>query len=199
MVIQLARALGFEVDHVYDDDRSTWSTAILGVPVAGPIDSANGSVSAVMAIGDNRHRSQLVQRLNCRWQTMIHPTAFVDGTASIGVGSVVLPNAVVHTAARIGEHSIVNTASIVEHDCRVESFVHLAPACKLAGSVIIESGALVGMNAAVRQGVRVGGWATVGMCSAVLNDVEAHTTVMGIPAKRSKAAKTLNTPGNKQP
>ena len=42
---------------------------------------------------------------------------------------------------------------------------------------------MVGMGASVREGIEIGSESTVGMGAAVIRDVVAGNTVLGIPAK----------------
>ena len=69
----------------------------------------------------------------------IHPTAVVSKYAKIGKGTQVLATAVINAAATIGNHCIVNTGAIVEHDCVLEDYVHIAPNATLGGGVKLAS------------------------------------------------------------
>ncbi len=44
-----------------------------------------------------------------------------------------MPGAIINADVRIGRHVIVNTAAVVDHDCRVKDFVHIAQGAVLAG------------------------------------------------------------------
>jgi acyl-[acyl carrier protein]--UDP-N-acetylglucosamine O-acyltransferase len=78
---------------------------------------------------------------------------------------------------------IVNTGATVDHDCRLGDFVHVAPGAHLCGGVTVDEGALLGVGCAVAPGVRIGAWATVGAAAAVVADVPAGATVIGVPAQ----------------
>ena len=57
---------------------------------------------------------------------------------------------------------IINTGAIVEHDCIVDDFSHVAVGAVLCGGVSIGSETLIGANATVIQGRTVGNKCIVG-------------------------------------
>jgi len=63
---------------------------------------------------------QQVQRLGFVLPTIISPRAYVSKNASIGVGTIVMHDALVNTGAKIGNNCILNTKSLVEHGTTVE-------------------------------------------------------------------------------
>lgn len=185
VIVRLLDLLGFEVTSVLDDDPLLWGSTLLGAPIRGPIDKAVGlsRVPAVLAIGDNRTRHSLAEKFDLDWLTLVHPSAFVDDTAQIGRGSVVLANAVVNVDAEVGDHVIINSAAVVEHDCYVADFAHVAPGSHIAGSVRIEEGVLMGIGSSTNVSVRVGAWSTVGAGAVVNNDVPDSCVAIGVPAR----------------
>ena len=88
-----------------------------------------------------------------------------------------------NSRAKIGVGAIVNSGAIVEHDVHVGSFAHLAPASVLLGETRVEDNVLVGGNAVVLPGRRIGANSTVGAGAVVVHDVATDTVVRGIPAR----------------
>ncbi len=84
---------------------------------------------------------------------VIDPTAIIASDAAIGAGTFVGKRTVVNAAAKIGEMVILNTGSIVEHDCVVGAFSHVAVGAVLCGGVHLGEGSMIGANATVIQGV----------------------------------------------
>lgn len=139
----------------------------------------------VAAVGSNGIRKSIVERLGLpseRYLTLVHPTAVVSRSASIGPGTVVMAHAAVQADARVGCHSIINTGSIVEHDNQLGDYVHAAPRAALTGSVYAGEGALIGAGAVVIPGISIGEWAVIGAGAAVIRPVPAHSTAVGVPA-----------------
>ena len=50
---------------------------------------------------------------------------------------------------------IVNTMSLIEHECIVEDFTHIAVSAVLCGQVQVGKAAFVGANATVIQGRKI--------------------------------------------
>ena len=185
VIVGLLKSLGWQVPHVYDDDPGLWGTRLSGISVTGPICSIADAKdpTAILAVGENSVRKSFATQLDLDWVTIVHPTAYVDATASLGPGTVVLPNATVHVGAKVGQHVIVNSSATVEHDCTLEDYCHVAPGCSLAGAVHVCEGALLGVGSCSIVGRRIGEWATVGAGAVVTSNIPAHSTVVGVPAR----------------
>lgn len=191
VVIEALWAMGaFEV--VGLTDPSTSCLELLGVPVLGgdellPGLLAQGVASAVVAIGSNRLRQQIGQRLlrlGFVLPVVVHPSALISPSATIGQGTVVMARAVVGTLARVGELVIINTCAIVEHDNNIGHAAHIAPGTALAGGVRVGDRALLGIGSAVRPDISIGDDSIVGAGSAVVTDVPSGFTVAGTPARK---------------
>jgi UDP-perosamine 4-acetyltransferase len=194
MVLDCLIAAGeVEVAGFLDPDGSRGSDGFHGLEVLGtdellPELRDRGIVGFAVGLGsvsaDGRRR-ELFDRA-C-WEgmapvTVLHPSALLAPSSSIGVGCQLMPRAVVNSGARLGVHVLVNTAAIVEHDCRIEDHAHVASGAVLAGGVQIGDGALVGAGATVLQGIRIGAGSVVGAGAVVVRDVPPGETVVGVPA-----------------
>jgi acetyltransferase EpsM len=184
VVVRALQLTGVQVDALYDDDRRLWGSQLYGVDVPGPIAASGAAedVCGVVAIGDNETRRRVSQRLTLRWISVVHPHSFVDGTAALGRGTVVLAGAMVQPEAKIGDHCIVNTGATVDHDCIVGNFAHLAPGVHVAGGVEIGAGAFLGVGANIVPGVRIGENTVVGAGATVTDDLPANVVAAGTPA-----------------
>ncbi|KAA8671131.1 acetyltransferase [Vibrio gigantis] len=100
--------------------------------------------------------------LGYRFENVIAETAFVSEYATIENGVQIMEGAVIQTGVFIGQHSIINTSVLVEHDCQIGAYNHLAPKATLCGQVKTEYGCYVGANATVIQGVTLGTLSIVG-------------------------------------
>jgi sugar O-acyltransferase (sialic acid O-acetyltransferase NeuD family) len=147
----------------------------------------DGVEACALGIGDNRLRQSRLQLLDgLDAPALVHPTAYVSLTATVGRSSVVFPHAVVNPDAWIGDAVIVNTGAIVEHDCRLESAVHVSPGAVLCGGVSVGERSWVGAGATVIHGITIGKDSIVGAGSTVIRQVADGETVVGSPAKAAK-------------
>jgi len=188
VVIATVRAAGGDVVAAYDDDQTRWGQLILGVPIKGPISGEEiGAGPAIIAIGNNRARQSIAERLHAQWVSVCHPNATVHSSVSLGPGTVVFAGVVIQPDASIGAHSILNTAASVDHDCIIGDFVHIGPAACLCGGVTVDEGALLGVGAKAAPNVEIGPWSTAGAGAVCVVDVPGSTTVVGVPARSVEA------------
>jgi sugar O-acyltransferase (sialic acid O-acetyltransferase NeuD family) len=173
-----------------DDDAAKYGKAVAGLPVLGAIDCARQYAArfiiGVARAGDSWRRRRIVERLALtreRFATIIHPSATVSRSATIGVGTAILYNSVVTTDVTIGDHVIIQYNVTVSHDAVIGDFVTMAPGSLIAGSVRLGAGAYLGAGSQVINDVTVNEAAVVGLGAAVIRDVMAGETVAGNPAR----------------
>ncbi|MEW6278811.1 MAG: acetyltransferase [Candidatus Eremiobacterota bacterium] len=130
-----------------------------------------------------RRLAERVGELGLDFAAAISPMARISPRVVLGRGVVAFPGVVVNTGARIGDHGILNVGVSVSHDAVVGRWCNLNPGSRLAGNVTIEDGCYLGMGCHVIQGRRVGEWTTVGAGAAVVRDLPAHATAVGVPAR----------------
>ena len=94
-----------------------------------------------------------------------------------------MPGVVINSFVNIGKGVICNTSSVIEHECSIDDFSHIAPGAVLAGNVSIGKHCFIGANSVIKQGVRIGNGVTIGAGSVVLKDVSENSIVFGNPAK----------------
>jgi UDP-perosamine 4-acetyltransferase len=141
---------------------------------------------AFVAIGDNTMRAYFIDRCvssGIPLASAQNKFAWVSPSAKIGAGTLVCAGAVVNAGSTIGAGVIVNTNATVDHDCSVSNSAHIAPASALAGGVRVGQQVMIGMGARILPGISIGDRAVVGAGAVVTKNVDADTTVVGIPAR----------------
>lgn len=142
------------------------------------------SMPGVIAIGDNKTRKRIADRLGPEQQyaTIFDPSHICHqhGFINDGAGSVFLAGSVVQTWSAIGDHVIINTCASVDHDCWISDFVHIAPGAHLCGNVKVGEGTLVGAGTIVTPGVTIGPWLVIPAGSVVTKDCLNETDVASL-------------------
>lgn len=139
----------------------------------------------IIAIGDNEVREKIYHKIKdwCIFSTMVHKSAYISRFTEMGEGTVIMPKVCINADVKIGNHCIINTASVIEHECIIEDFVHISPNASLAGNILVKKGAHIGIGANIIQGVTIGENAIVGAGAVILKDVPNNSVVVGNPAK----------------
>lgn len=181
---------------VLDDDPARHGGSIDGLPVLGPAAAVHDHPDAavLLCVASPRRagaRAALAARLGLpgdRWATVIHPAAAVAPGTVVGPGTILLAGVVITAPQRIGAHVVAMPHVLLTHDDEVADGVTLAGRATLAGGVRVGPGAYLGQGAMVREYVRIGARAVVGMGSVVLDDIPDGETWAGVPARRLVAA-----------
>ncbi|MGR5287479.1 acetyltransferase [Vibrio maritimus] len=140
-------------------------------------------------------RSSLKRRVNqhflslgYQFETVVADSASVSPFSDIESGAQILPMAVVQSGATVGCHSIINTGALVEHDCQIGEYNHIAPKATLCGQVETKENVYVGAGSIVIQGVVIGEGAIVGAGAVVTALLKKNT--IAYPARM--ISKSLN-------
>jgi sugar O-acyltransferase (sialic acid O-acetyltransferase NeuD family) len=190
VVADTAAATGQWKKIAFLDDRHPSLKAVLDLPVLGNLEDAKKFLleydGFCVAIGDNNLRTRLLKLYldqGFSSPSLVHPTAYISPSATLGPGCVVFAQGAVNPSTQIGEGCIINTGASVDHDCTVEEGVHLCPGVRLAGEVSVGQHTTLGVSATVIPQVNIGSHVMVGAGSVVVTNIPDHSTVAGVPAK----------------
>lgn len=181
-VADLCADLGHEVAAMYAEEPE--SSEVNGIPVVTELDAVSFD-SAVIAVGDSTVRKRWWEMLDsaARCEPLIHPSAYVSPSATLGNGTTVMQNAVVTANAVIGGNSLLNVGCYVAHDCTIGAHTHVAGGVNLGGYASVGEGCLLGTGAILLPSASVGDWVTCGAGAVILDNVPSRDTVAGIPAR----------------
>jgi sugar O-acyltransferase (sialic acid O-acetyltransferase NeuD family) len=193
VVADAALAAGWDEIYFHDDDwpkkqeNSHWPIVGNYPSLMKNIEKYNG---VIVAIGDNVVRWERHSELADKRAKMIsiaHPSAKISQYAVIGVGTVILANAVINIDAKIGDACIINTSATIDHDSVLKNAVHVCPGANLSGAVSVGFAGLIGVGSSIKQNINIGDRVVVGAGSVVIADILDCTTVVGNPAKQIHA------------
>lgn len=156
-----------------------------------PVIAANASRITDIVIENDRRNSgvPLLDTKNIR--ARIEPGAIIREKVEIGEGAVIMMGAVINIGAVIGEGTMIDMGAVLGGRAIVGNRCHIGAGTVLAGvvepasatPVIIEDDVMIGANAVVIEGVRVGKGAVIGAGAVVISDVPAGAVVVGNPGR----------------
>jgi sugar O-acyltransferase (sialic acid O-acetyltransferase NeuD family) len=181
----------YECLGLLDDNRQLHGKDISGLRVLGGLADAAKYPAAVFVNGIGSptsfwRKADILAGTGLpleRFETIVHPQASVSRLARLGRGVVVLPGASIAACAEIGNHVIILPGAIISHHCRIGDYGCIASGACLSGNVEAAPFCYIGANASIRNGLKLGTRALVGIGSVVVKDVVENTVVAGNPAK----------------
>ena len=179
-------AAGFMVDPAYFE-----RPLIHGLPVNTSIEWLKQvpKAAVVIAIGATLPRRRVAEEIEeavgPRFATLVHPSASLGTSVSLGRGTIVCAGVVASTDISMGRHGQLHAGAIVGHDDSIGDFVTIAPGAVISGRVVIGDGTFVGAGAVILPDITVGRWATIGAGAVVTRDVPDGVIVRGMPARPS--------------
>ena len=108
----------------------------------------------------------------------IHDDVEIFANACVIRGT--LTDTIVEKGTKIGP--LVNIA----HNVKIGKNCIIMPQCMIGGSVVLDANVQVYTCASIRDGIKIGKSAKIGMGSVVTKNVSKGITVMGVPAKQYK-------------
>ena len=121
----------------------------------------------------------------------IEPGAIIREQVEIGDNAVIMMGAVINIGAVIVEGTMIDMGAVLGGRAIVGKRCHIGAGAVLAGvveppsatPVVVEDNVLIGANAVVIEGVRIGEGAVVAAGSVVIEDVAPGMVVAGVPAR----------------
>jgi sugar O-acyltransferase (sialic acid O-acetyltransferase NeuD family) len=177
------------------DDDPDIDESILGSRVLGSIRSSKNQYDIqnsdrfIYAIGNVDNKRSIVEGLQQRgakFISLIHPTAVIAETATLGEGVVVCPFALVSDRAVISDFAMINFYASCAHDTQVGKYAILSPYATLNGYVELEDEVFLGTHATVTASCKIGCRTKISANSLAMADIPSNSIVFGVPGKHKR-------------
>jgi sugar O-acyltransferase (sialic acid O-acetyltransferase NeuD family) len=135
-----------------------------------------------VCLGNNNIRKQVTDILINKGLSLIKifdKSAQISNNSEIHDGVYIGKNVIVNPFSKILQGSIINTSAIIEHECTVGSFSHIAPGSVLCGGVKIGNNSFVGANSVVKEGVVIGNNVIIGAGTTIYENIPDNIKVVG--------------------
>jgi len=168
-------------------DRARCSDELVGLPVhwIDELGALADTHLAVCGIGTTKRSvfvEQAVER-GLRFATVVHPSASVSPSATLGEGTIVGAGVCVGAQTTIGRHVFLNRGVLVGHHTVLADFVTISPGAVVSGLCRVAEASFVATGAIIIDRVTVGSGSVVGAGAVVTKDVPDAVQVLGLPAR----------------
>jgi sugar O-acyltransferase (sialic acid O-acetyltransferase NeuD family) len=183
------------------DQKEKLNQVVMGVKIIGEDKDLaffykKGIKNAILSIGGKKNNQfrrniyEICKNIGYQFPNIIDKSAILSKSVVLGEGNFIGKGVVINSNVKIGNDCIINTRSVVEHGCRIDDFVHLAPGSLLCGNVWVKKNSHIGAQSVVIQNITIGEDTLVGAGSLVLKDIASHKVAYGSPAKEVKENET---------
>lgn len=190
-ILDIIEELKFKCVGFLDDDKDKWGKSINGIKILGALSEASNYedtyfVNGIGSPASFLQKEKIIKSAGLpleRFITLIHPSASISKTASLGAGVVIFQNVVISSNAKIGNHIVILANSVLGHDDQIGDYTCIASGVCISGSVKVGKLCYLGTGSLIKEGLSIGDGSLVGMGSVVLNNIEKGSVYAGNPAK----------------
>ncbi len=138
------------------------------------------------SIGNPQKRIQLYNKIlsiGYEIPNVIDKNSVIGRNVILNKGIYVGKTSVINSGSYIGNGAIINTGAVIEHNCNIGDFVHIAPRATICGMTQVGNNVHVGANSVIIQGLEIGSNSIIGAGSVVVKNIDSNKIIMGNPAK----------------
>ena len=145
----------------------------------GPILEQNRDQIEDLVVENNCRNSAIpmldLKNINAR----IEPGAIIREKVEIGDGAVIMMGAILNIGAVVGEKTMIDMGAVLGGRAIIAGVVEPPSATPC----VVEDDVVIGANAVILEGVRVGKGAVIAAGAVVISDVPQNAVMAGIPAQ----------------
>ncbi|MCK5052468.1 MAG: hypothetical protein KAS53_12145 [Candidatus Cloacimonetes bacterium] len=183
----------------YLNDKQEKDSSIEGFPVLGKtrdacefIKKGFYFINTIYRIDGQQERIKLFENLkipDSSLATFIHPMTYVAPNVKLSSGIVIMPNVSISSGTIFGKCCLVMVGATIGHNNEIGSYCHFAAQCCTSSFIKISDGVHIGLNATIRENLKIGKNSTLGMGSVLLENIGENEIWAGNPAKFIRKAK----------
>ena len=176
------RAVGFLDDVVAPGTSIDGDQCVVGPCEPGIL----AGKTVVIALGSPTTRRALAHRVALAGGTivtLVHPTAYIAPSASIGEGSLLCPFTLVGVRATIEANVAMNVYASVGHESTIGADCVLSPYSAILGNVTVGPECFVGTHATVTPGVIIGSSSKLSAGAVAYRHAPPGSLVAGNPGR----------------
>jgi sugar O-acyltransferase (sialic acid O-acetyltransferase NeuD family) len=191
----VADAMGFSVVFIARDDDDLSAFGEYGDVVLETDAGQFKDIPCVIGIGEGSTRRKIASRYSgeIEFINLVHPSATFGKhqreTLDAKKGVIICAGVRFSSNIAIGDFTIFNLNSSVSHDCMIGDFATISPQACILGNVTVGNGAWIGAGVVLNQGSNdstrvIGSNTIIGSGAVVLDNCEADSIYVGIPARK---------------
>jgi len=175
-----------------DDNKYLWGKKVLNSKVLGPFEKSSKYLKDcyfITGIGGPHNfwkKKSIISGLNIpleRFETIIHPTANLSNTVTLGFGCVIHQNVTITRDVQISNHVLILPNTVITHGDIIGDYSIINAGVCISGDVNMGKSCYIGANSSIRQNIKIRDYCLIGMGSVVLHDVAENSVVVGNPAR----------------
>jgi len=140
-----------------------------------------------VGIGGNKLRNEVSEKLIAKTKkkpiNIVSNRAYIAPKVALGNGNLVMHDVLINLNSRIGSGNIFNSKSLLEHDCLVGNYNHIAPAVTILGYATVGNLCDVFTSTVIFPYKKISDSVTIGANSTVTRDISEPGIYIGSPAK----------------
>ena len=190
-VLEAADSAGFVVDGTISTENSDGDIGFASL-ISALHDVDIVTTALALGHGVNHVRFRAFEEVlsvfpQAQFPPIVHSSAWVSPTASLGRGAVVLAQASVGSGSTLGVGALINTGASLDHDSTLGDFASLGPGARTGGNALIGPRTMLGLQAGILQGRTIGEDTVVGAHSLVVEDIPPLSVAMGTPCRVTRS------------
>jgi sugar O-acyltransferase (sialic acid O-acetyltransferase NeuD family) len=181
---------------MFDDFESAgavkYDRPILGKTNDIPELFKNGTLDSVVIGVGYKHRKfrkevyDYLKKNQVPIATFVHPSSYVEKSATIGEGCIVLVDCTVDMNAELHENVFLSSRCFVSHDVKIHAHTYCGPAINLAGNTEVGECCFLGISTTSIDDITIGMNVQTAAGSVLTKDVPSNVMVAGVPAEVKK-------------